>query len=237
LQVVNWQELNLTTAIRILGQAGRSDPTQLDMDPTVKLQVIIDALCDLSMHDGLTGLVNASYFRAVLASEIDRCGRTGHTCGLILLDLDRFKLVNDNYGHPMGDQVLCAVAAQLGKSLRSMDLPARIGGEEFAVMLPECAAEDAVRAARRIHGHLNPLVVTGGDLRLSVTVSAGLVWTQPGVLISPKELMEQADEELYRAKRSGRRMLCHPRLAPTRVSMAEHASLIMPCMEEEPYGP
>ncbi|MBZ5498166.1 MAG: GGDEF domain-containing protein [Acidobacteriia bacterium] len=234
-EVGNWQGLDLTTAIRILEHAGRSDPTRLDLEPQAQIQALIDALCDLSMHDGLTGLVNPTFFRAALASEIDRGSRTGHTCGVMMLDLDRFKLVNDTYGHHVGDYVLKAVAIRLKKSLRSMDLAARIGGEEFAVMLPECTPEDAVRAAIRIHGHLNPLVVTAGELTLNVTTSAGLVWTEPSIDVSPKIILAQADAELYRAKRSGRQYLAYPELIQTRVSAAEQASIVLPRFEEESY--
>lgn len=227
--------LDLTGAVRILEHAGRSDPTQLDMEPQEQLQALIDALCDLSVRDGLTGLVNATFFHASLASELDRSSRTGRMCGLMLIDLDRFKLVNDSYGHSVGDLVLEAVAAQLKKSLRSMDTAARIGGEEFAVILPECTSEDAVRAATRIHGALNPLSVAAGARTLRITSSAGLVWTSPSMSVTSKELLAHADAELYRAKQTGRQRLLHPELVSTRVSAAEHALLVLPGFEENSY--
>jgi diguanylate cyclase (GGDEF)-like protein len=145
-------------------------------------------------------------------------------------------MVNDTYGHHVGDHVLQAVAHELKNSLRSMDLAARIGGEEFAVMLPECGAEDAIRAAARIHRNLCPLLVKTGDLTFHITTSAGLAWTEPCIAISPKILMAQADAELYRAKRSGRERLCHAEPSTTRVSISEHAALISPLIEEDPYG-
>lgn len=234
--VVNWRDLDLTTAMRILEHAGRWDRVALDLEPLARLQALIDALCDLSMHDGLTGMMNATFFRAALMSELDRSSRTGRALALLMFDLDRFKLVNDTYGHAVGDHVLEAAAKQLKGSLRSMDIAARIGGEEFAVILPECSAEDAVRAARRIHGNLNPLSVTTGDLTLNITTSAGLVWTEPSLTISPKLFMERADAELYRAKRAGRRCLSYPELVPTRLSSAEHDSIIPPRLEEDSYG-
>jgi diguanylate cyclase (GGDEF)-like protein len=234
--VANLRDLDLATAIQILEHAGRYDQIRQIEDPAAQLQALVDALCNLSMHDGLTGLINPTFFRAAVASELDRICRTGRFCALMLLDLDRFKLVNDTHGHHVGDQVLREVANKLKDSLRSMDMAARIGGEEFAVMLPECGAEDAVRAARRIHSHLCPLPVTVGDLTLTVTTSAGLAWTEPSIVISPKMLLAQADAELYRAKRSGRQRLCHAQLSPTRLSAAEHAALVPLTIKEDSYG-
>lgn len=221
----NWHGLDLTAALRILAHAGRADPTAQPGDPTAQLQALIDALCDLSLHDGLTGLVNATFFRAALAGEIDRGLRTGRPCALLMLDIDHFKEVNDTRGHPVGDLVLQRLAAQLRRSLRSMDTPARLGGEEFAVILPECDSMDAVSAAVRIHGLLNPLVVEMGDSRLSVTTSAGLVWTEIWNAVTVEELIARADEQLYRAKQLGRARLCYPVLTATQVSVAERAAL------------
>jgi diguanylate cyclase (GGDEF)-like protein len=234
--IVNLEDLHLADANRILEHAGRDAHLCHREDPAAQLQALIDGLCDLSMHDGLTGLVNATFFRASLASELDRTSRTGRTCALIIFDLDRFKQVNDVHGHHVGDLVLQAVAQELKNSLRSMDLAARIGGEEFAVMLPECGADDAVRAALRIHRNLCPLTVNTGETALQITTSAGLAWTEPCIATSPKVLMAQADAELYRAKRSGRERLCHADLAPTRLSPSEHAALISPLVKEDSYG-
>jgi diguanylate cyclase (GGDEF)-like protein len=235
IEAVKWNGLDLSAAVRILEHAGRCDPTQLDLEPLTQLQALIDGLCDLSMHDGLTGLMNATFFQALLVSELDRSGRTGRNCALMLLDLDRFKLVNDNHGHLTGDLVLRAVAIQLKRSLRNMDTAARIGGEEFAVFLPECSPEGAVRAATRIHAGINPLMVPTGSLTLRVTASAGLVWTDPGRAAEPRELLARADAELYRAKRLGRERLLHPDLLPTQMLATERASLVLARPEEDSY--
>jgi len=235
IEAAKWNGLDLSAAVRILEHAGRRDPTQLDMEPVAQLQALIDGLCDLSMHDGLTGLMNATFFQALLVTELDRSARTGRGCGLMLLDLDRFKNVNDSHGHPTGDLVLQAAAVQLKKSLRVMDTPARIGGEEFAVFLPECGPEGAARAAARIHAGFLPLLVTAGNLSLRVTASAGLAWTEPGRAAEPKDLLARADAELYRAKRLGRERLCHPDLIPTRMSAGERASLVSSGLEEDSY--
>jgi len=234
--LVLWKGLDLAAAIRILGQAGLHDPTNLDLEPRLQIQVLIDALCDLSMHDGLTGLVNPTFFHAALATELDRSTRTGRTCGLLVVDVDRFKLINDGYGHDAGDRVLRAVAAQLKRSLRSMDTAARAGGDEFAVILPECTPEDALTAATRIHEGVNPLAISIGDPIPAVTTSAGLVWTEPGATITAKVLMARADAQFYHAKRAGRMRLAHPALVHTRVSTAEHSALMARQPEEDSHA-
>ena len=236
-ELKNWEGLDLSAAIRILEHAGREHPTRNSLPPAVQLQFLIDALCDLSMHDGLTGLVNATIFQAALASELDRSNRTGRPCALLLVDLDRFKDVNDTYGHNVGDAVLREVGAYLKKSIRGMDTAARVGGEEFALILPECSPEDAVRVAARIHRGLNPISIAAGDAVLRVTASAGLAWNDPGSACTPQMLIARADAELYRAKNAGRSRLSHAPLASTRVTAAEHASLVLPRGEEDSYEP
>ena len=102
----DWKNLDLTSACRILENAGRRDPASVSKDPSEQLQYIIDCLCDLSVHDGLTGLVNATFFHAVLNREIERSMRTAGTCGLMVIDIDHFKNINDTYGHSVGDKVI-----------------------------------------------------------------------------------------------------------------------------------
>ena len=230
----NKKQLDLTEAIRILHHAGMPDPRQLTEDPDIQIQCIIDALCDLSVHDGLTGLVNATFFRAVLEREVNRSLRTGRSCGLIAIDIDHFKEINDTYGHSAGDTVLQSVAARMNYSLRSMDTAARIGGEEFAIILPECSPEDAVRASTRIHSGLNNIVLHIDEHIIELTTSAGLVWTNLNVAISAAGLLAQADEEMYRAKRSGRARLCHPPVDIVHVSHQERSALMTLQLEEGP---
>jgi diguanylate cyclase len=220
------RQLNLTAALRILKNAGCTDPRLLSADPHVRVQYIIDALCDLSIHDGLTGLVNATFFHAVLAREIDRSLRTGRICALLVIDIDHFKTINDTYGHNAGDSALQSVASQLRSSLRSMDTAARIGGEEFAVILPECPPENAIHAADRIHSALNPLLLTIEGNTVQLTTSAGLVWTNPNVFLSSAALLSEADKEMYRAKRSGRGRLCYRYPDSTLVSGRERSALM-----------
>jgi hypothetical protein len=176
-EVADYPQLNLSTAIQILEHAGKADPTKQDIDPVAQLQSIIDALCDLSMHDGLTGLANASCFRASLATEIDRCSRTGHSCALILFDVDHFKLVNDTYGHQTGDLVLKAAAGQLqlsdphGVIAAGQQQTAAVHGQHFPG-----AALVSRRGARAEEAQpLAPeLASTGNELRDLTTFVAGV---------------------------------------------------------------
>jgi diguanylate cyclase (GGDEF)-like protein len=222
----------LTDAIRILQHAGLPDPTKISRNLNVQLQTLIDSLCDLSVHDGLTELVNATFFHAVISGEIDRSARTGRSCGLILIDIDHFKNINDDYGHHAGDMALRSLARRLRKSLRNMDTAARIGGEEFAVILPECIPEDAIHAASRLHGMLNPFTIKLGRKSLRITASMGLVWTDEQQTSSSKTLLARADRELYRAKQEGRGRLCHPKISSTQMGADERAALIASRIDE-----
>jgi diguanylate cyclase (GGDEF)-like protein len=230
------KQLDLSAALRVIQNAGLNDPRLASDDPSIQIQGIIDALCKLSTHDGLTGLVNATFFHAVLAREIDRSFRTGRTCGLMVIDIDHFKQINDTHGHAMGDKALQAVAEQLILSLRSMDTAARIGGEEFAVILPECSPDDAISAATRIHSGLNPLLHTIEQTTLRLTTSVGLVWTNPNRPVSSAILLSEADQEMYRAKWSGRGRLCYSRPESTLVSNHERSALMDLKLEEGIHG-
>lgn len=202
-----------------------------------ELQAILDGLCELSMRDGLTGLLNASAFRMAVARELERSERTGRPVAVLLIDVDHFKAINDTHGHAVGDLVLQAVAARFQSALRSsMDSAGRTGGEEFGAVLPECAPLEAVQAAQRAHGALCPLIVPIGSGAVQITVSAGLAWSCPPHGICPEDLVAQADRELYRAKREGRRRLCHPPVPDDRVSVAERLALTLINEKETLHG-
>jgi len=235
LSLLPYGDLDLTIALRVIEQAGHPDPTVRGEQPVRQLQAVVDLLCKLSTLDGLTGLVNASFFHAVLAKEVDRSSRTGRTCGLMVIDVDRFKDINDTYGHPVGDYVLTALAQTLKRSLRSMDTAARIGGDEFAVIFPECTPEDAVHAATRIHRALSPLRIEKGGLVLEVSASAGLVWNNWSSTPVSNRLFALADEQLYQAKRSQRGSLLYPSLIDTQISTDEREALTF-AREDKSHG-
>lgn len=161
-----------------------------------------EALEERVVHDALTGLANRVLFEEVLKREISRSSTRGGYVSLLMLDIDHFKKVNDTYGHPVGDVVLRQFAAVLRKSIRRADLPARVGGEEFAVVLvqsdPEAAAvAEKIRAtvAEEAFGE------QGDSFRLTVSIGCA-TWNEK--LGSIESLVKQADEALYKAKNSGR---------------------------------
>ncbi|HWH14605.1 MAG TPA: GGDEF domain-containing protein [Miltoncostaeaceae bacterium] len=157
-----------------------------------------------ALTDELTGLANHRRFQEVLAATVDRHCRTGEAGGLVLLDLDRFKSINDNHGHQAGDHVLQAVARVLADSCTGGALPARYGGEELAVVVPG-AGEPALRAlAERIRRGVEDLrLTTGAGEPLRVTVSGGVAALSPG-RGTREELIAASDAALYRAKNAGR---------------------------------
>ncbi len=152
--------------------------------------------------DHLTGIGNRRWFFQRAAEEISRSRRSGGAFALILIDLDRFKQINDRFGHAAGDQVLRAISALVRRSLRGYDCFARLGGEEFAVLLPEADLAGALTAAERLRARIAALEIAalGGQ---RVTASFGVVQLEPGD-DKVEQLLDRADRALYRAKESGR---------------------------------
>lgn len=170
----------------------------------VKLSESFAALRQLATVDALTGLLNRREFDRLLKEEQERAVRFTQPLSLLLLDLDHFKQVNDTHGHPVGDQVLHAIARRIVANVRSVDRVARYGGEEFAVVLVQGAPEFAVSAAERIRAAIAAeSVVTSGGLVLSVTASIGVA-TLPVHGETPETLVAAADKALYAAKSAGR---------------------------------
>jgi diguanylate cyclase (GGDEF)-like protein len=158
----------------------------------------------LATRDALTGLLNRRAFDALLAEEADRARRLGRSLALLLLDLDHFKSVNDTRGHPGGDAVLAAVARILGNEVRTIDKVARIGGEEFAVLLMETdAAEGFAVAGRLVEAVRAQPIVLGEGGALTITVSAGVA-ALPVHGEADATLLAAADKALYAAKHGGR---------------------------------
>ena len=154
--------------------------------------------------DALTGLANRYKFMEVAATEIVRAARSSRPLALIMADLDRFKQVNDRYGHAVGDVALVHFAALCHEELRNvLDLPARIGGEEFAVLLPETDLPNALLVAERLRQRIATMPVQHEELEFQITCSFGVsTWNagEPDIA----DAMERADAALYRAKDEGR---------------------------------
>ncbi|HEY8601732.1 MAG TPA: diguanylate cyclase [Thermomicrobiales bacterium] len=192
-------------------------------------------LAKLAQTDEKTGLHNARYFEQVLAQEIDRAGRLGLPLAVLFLDLDYFKQVNDRYGHDAGDSVLQEVGTRLTATLRTGDVAARFGGEEFVVLLPGTDALETSYVAERVRAAIGERPFTPAPgVTLKCTASVGMA-LYPTDGTSMAELLKRADEAMYRAKRV-RNTVAHagglpsvPRLvAPVAVERAPAAAAAAP---------
>lgn len=171
---------------------------------SLKLGEAMRELRRLATSDPLTGLINRRAFDAKLAEETDRARRLGRPLSLVMLDLDHFKGVNDTLGHPAGDALLKQVAAVLMGQVRSIDKVARLGGEEFAVLLLETErAEASVVAERLVEAVRAHRFDVGAGEPLAVTISAGTASLATGGS-GEMDLVASADRALYAAKRAGR---------------------------------
>jgi two-component system cell cycle response regulator len=167
----------------------------------------------LSLTDGLTGLWNRRQFDLRAGQELERATRFGERFGIVLLDLDGFKEVNDHHGHAVGDAVLVEVARRLMGSTREVDLVARFGGEEFVLVLPQTELDGAVRVADKVRSELcaTPVPTEAGPI--TVSVSAGVA-CHPEHGANTAELLAAADEALYRAKEAGKNQVVPARGVP-----------------------
>lgn len=161
-------------------------------------------LRELAVVDELTGLHNRRFFDRRLQYELDRFQRYGAAMSLIVLDIDHFKQVNDRHGHPVGDEVLRQLASTCRPLVRRVDLLARIGGEEFALLMPNTHPEGAKAVALRLLDRVRDNEFRVGELTLRLTVSMGLVSAEAGWEGDPAQLFRAADQALYRAKVDGR---------------------------------
>ena len=206
-------DLDLTLALQLLRQAGYSDADAdalqdacgKEAGSPLGLQTIIDRLCDISLRDGLTGLANSRQFAVALGQEVDRVSRSGEIALLLLIDLDYFKEINDTYGHTAGDQALRAVADVLSKNVRPMDTAARYGGDELAVILPNCRPGAGRVIAERIREQVEQTAIVLPDgTQFRLTTSIGGAHLSPWRRLGTEAVFDKADQELYRAKAEGR---------------------------------
>lgn len=198
--------LRLDHARALLSQAGMGVPGADERLDEAAVQRIIDGLCELSQRDHLTGLTNRRAFLVRLAQELDRSSRSGESALLLMVDIDHFKAVNDRYGHLAGDAVIRAVASTLVAQVRPMDTVGRMGGEEFAVVFPNCTPNAGSVLAERIRRAVEStqVLLPDGLTHLAVTVSAGGAYSPAWVRSSTEHWLERADRQLYEAKHHGR---------------------------------
>lgn len=176
-------------------------------DLTRQLKAKVEDLENLAWVDQLTNLANRRACLRRLENEVGLKDRHDRKLGILMIDLDRFKSINDTYGHYVGDEVLIDVSALILEPLRNTDVASRYGGEEFVVILPEVDIEGAEIAATKILESLrnNPYVMPGEESSvLAHTASIGIAVTSQGDKKTSASLLKEADDNLYKAKRSGR---------------------------------
>lgn len=203
LMIVNPRpEVLQDTGLQILARLGRQAVRHL------KNSLMLRHYRELAIHDELTGLYNFRFFQRRLQEEILRAGRESSALSLLVADLDHFKRINDTLGHLEGNRSLQKVAAILKKELRQTDVPCRVGGEEFAVLLPGVDYGAALLTAERVRRAVASEMCQarrGGKLRITVSIG---VSSYPGQATTPEELLRLADKAMYRAKESGRNRCC-----------------------------
>jgi len=160
----------------------------------------------LAVTDSLTGLPNRRHFFEAASSEFARAKRYNKTFSIIMMDIDHFKKINDEYGHHAGDIVIQTVAQHLQKAMRGADILGRYGGEEFVALLPETTAREAHAVAERIRGGIQVSGVQTSAISIKVTASFGVSCFDSSIdrFLDIKEVIDRADKALYEAKHSGR---------------------------------
>ena len=164
----------------------------------------LDYSLEMAVTDALTGLHNRRYMAGQLQAMVGRAAQGGDPVAVLVMDIDHFKAVNDGFGHDAGDEVLREFAVRLATNVRAIDLPCRLGGEEFVVVMPGASLEAAARVADRIRRDIEgqPFPIMGGAEGLTVTVSIGVASSVAGD--TPEALLKRGDEGVYEAKSRGR---------------------------------
>jgi two-component system, cell cycle response regulator len=190
------------------------DPAELcaRVRASLRSKYMLDLLSQKAMIDGLTGLWNRAYLDLHLKSEASLASRYGHRTSVIMADVDKFKSINDQHGHPFGDEVLGRIARILDSDCRTEDMVCRYGGEEFVILAPMIPLEGATALAEHFRQVIHGTVIRHReqDVRLSCSFGVAELAHENG-----ESLMERADAALYRAKQSGRnRVVCADPTSP-----------------------
>ena len=193
-----------------------------------EIHVLQDQLKERANRDALTGLYNRHYLDATIERELLRCKREGRDMGLMLIDIDHFKRINDSHGHQAGDEVLRQLAQLLLEHSRAADIICRYGGEEFLLLLPGMQPAVALSRAENYRAMLEQTVVHFGDQEIKVTLSVGLA-SYPRDGESSDALIAKADKALYQAKSEGRNRVATLREASALPKPWDQTSNLTPC--------
>jgi diguanylate cyclase (GGDEF)-like protein len=189
-------------AERLLRESNTEDRRRFEQQSSALL-ALTERLSMEANTDALTELYNRRYMDRVLIEQLQLAERESHALALILLDLDRFKHLNDSHGHAAGDKMLAAISGFLRRRLRTHDAACRYGGEELAIIAPGACLTDAINLAERLRAGIEKIVLEVDQRKLSITASFG-VSAFPEHGFEPDLLLRAADMALYRAKSEGR---------------------------------
>ncbi len=174
------------------------------LEKTRELELLMEELRSMSITDPLTGLYNRLYFNEKFKEEFERSKRLKLPFSFLMIDIDRFKRVNDTYGHDVGDKVLVVTAGTVKGNVRAIDIVSRYGGEEFAVILLRTYKEHCLPIAERIRRAVEERSVPVNGKTIKVTISVGCTTYNGEDDVKPEEVIKRADEALYMAKKQGR---------------------------------
>jgi diguanylate cyclase (GGDEF)-like protein len=170
---------------------------------------LFNQMSTLAVTDTLTGLANRRGFFEVAEKEVERARRYGRSLCLVMFDIDDFKKVNDTHGHLIGDQVLRVLGTTARRTIRSTDTLCRFGGDEFLILMPESALDQALATAERLRQRISSeMVVVTAAGQLVLTISLGVVSLERETEETVEKLVERADAVMYRAKTSGKNRVC-----------------------------
>ncbi|MFN2144385.1 MAG: diguanylate cyclase [Anaerolineales bacterium] len=172
-----------------------------EIEERTKVQTELERIVTL---DPLTELKNRRHFFELVQMEMERSQRYNRPLSMIMLDIDHFKMVNDQFGHLVGDKVIVEVSRRITKTLRKVDVACRYGGEEFAILLPETPHDQAMMVANRLWRVISKQPAVSSELKISITASFGVASHEGGGSMTPDTLLDRADQALYIAKNNGR---------------------------------
>jgi diguanylate cyclase (GGDEF)-like protein len=203
----------------------RGDSSCEFLNEIIQLRSQVKKLTDEVRTDALTALFNFRFFSETIELEMERTRRGAQPLAMILLDVDHFKMFNDNWGHELGNRALIHIASLIKMALRKLDIACRFGGEEFVVLLPNTEIHQAVHVAERLRLMIAATPIKFDDVQsASITVSVGVDQFLNTTGDNSEAFIQRVDAWLYSAKHTGRNKVCHPHLATNKVS----ATLVTP---------